>query len=65
MHAALHNMKNNKSPGPDGFSVEFYTLFVLDIGMFLVRFVNYGFNYEEFSVTRSKVSSRVYPRIKT
>ena len=46
------HMKNNKSSGPDGFSVEFYKLLFLDIGVFLVRSVNYGFENEELSVTQ-------------
>ena len=29
---ALKNMKNNKSPGTDGFNVEFYIFFWTDFG---------------------------------
>ena len=50
--AALKNMKNNKSPGPDGFTVEFYKFFFTDIGVFLVRSVNNGFQEELLSVTQ-------------
>ena len=34
---ALKNTKNNKSPGSDGFTVEFYIFFFIDIGTFLVK----------------------------
>ena len=34
---ALKNMKNNKSPGTDGFSVEFYKFFWADLGVFVVK----------------------------
>ena len=53
-HTALKNMKNNKSPGPDGFSVEFYKFFFSDIGTFLVRSINGGFQNEELSVTQKQ-----------
>ena len=49
---ALKNMKNNKSPGPDGFTVEFYKFFFTDIGIFLVRSINNGFQEEQLSVTQ-------------
>ena len=50
--SALRNMKNNKSPGPDGFSVEFYKFFFIEIGTFLVRSINDGFKDEQLSVTQ-------------
>ena len=50
--AALKKMKNNKSPGPDGFTVEFFKFFFVDIGEFLVRSVNEGFLKEEMSTTQ-------------
>lgn len=49
---ALKNMKNDKSPGPDGFTVEFFKFFFQDIGAFLVRSINYGFSIEGLSVTQ-------------
>ena len=47
-------MKNNKSSGPDGLSVEFYKSFfvVVDIGTFLIRSINYRFCNEELSVSQ-------------
>ena len=48
----LKNMKNNKSPGSDGFTAEFYKFFFIDIGDFLVRSLNYGFSIGQLSVTQ-------------
>ena len=49
---ALRNMKNNKSPGPDGFTVEFFKFFFSDIGIFYVRSINEGFVAELLSITQ-------------
>ena len=40
----LKEMKNNKSPGNDGFIVEFYCTFWLDLGDMLVGVLNEAFN---------------------
>ena len=50
--SVLKNMNNNKSPGPDGFTIEFYKFFFSDIGCFLVRSFNEGFHNESLSVTQ-------------
>ena len=50
---SLKNMKNNKSPGSDGFSTEFFK-FLNDIGDFLVKSINYGFSNGELSVTQKE-----------
>ena len=47
---ALKQMKNNKSPGSDGFTVEFYKFFWKDIGDFLVRSINYAFESGKLSI---------------
>ena len=49
---ALKSMKNNKSPGSDGFTCEFYKFFFTDIGDFLIRSLNYGFRLGCLSVTQ-------------
>lgn len=49
---ALKNMSNNKSPGSDGFTVEFFKFFFINIGVFLVRSVNEGFLNKNLSVTQ-------------
>ena len=51
---ALKNMKNGKSPGPDGFTVEFFKFFYCDLGEFLVRSLNEGFQRGELSVTQKQ-----------
>ena len=50
--AALSKIKNNKSPGPDGFSVEFYKFFLVDIVTAFVRSINHGFCNGGLSVTQ-------------
>jgi hypothetical protein len=34
-------MKNNKSPGSDGFTADFFKFFWIDVGKFVFRSVNY------------------------
>ena len=47
------NSKDNKSPGSDGFTMEFLNFF-LDIGVFLLRSTNYSFLVKEFSTTQKE-----------
>ena len=49
---ALKDMKNEKSPGPDGFTVEFFKFFFKDIGKYLTRSLNEGLEKGELSVTQ-------------
>ena len=51
---ALRKMKNGKSPGLDGYTTEFFKFFWRDIGTFLVRSINCGFNKGEMSVTQRR-----------
>ena len=51
---ALRKMKNDKSPGSDGFSSNFYKFFWKDIGHFVLRSLNYGFLTNELSVTQKQ-----------
>ena len=51
---ALKKAKNNKSPGSDGFTVEFFKFFWTDIGYFLLRSLNHGFSNKELSVTQKE-----------
>ena len=39
----LKAMSNNRSPGSDGFSAEFFKMFWKKIGYFIIRSINYGF----------------------
>ena len=52
--SALRNMKKDKSPGSDGFSVEFFKFFFIDIGHFIIRSINYGFMHGKLSITQNK-----------
>ena len=45
----LKNMNNDKSPGIDGFSTNFYKVFLGKIGHFVVRALNYAFIENSFS----------------
>lgn len=45
-------MKNGKSPGSDGFTVEFFKFFWKKIGYFIVRSLNDGFIKNKMSVTQ-------------
>ena len=48
----LRNIKNNKSPGSDGFTVEFFKFFFKDFKHFIRRFINEGYQKGTFSVTQ-------------
>ena len=47
-------MSNNKSPGFDGFTEEFFKFFWNDLGHFLVRSINYALHKGELSVTQKQ-----------
>ena len=51
---ALKQMSNNKSPGSDGFTTEFFKFFWIDIGHFLVRSINYAYENGELSSTQKE-----------
>ena len=51
---ALNNSKNNKSPGPDGYPVEFYKHFWDKLGPFLLRALNENFEHKSFSASQSQ-----------
>ena len=50
----LNNMKNGKSPGSDGFSVNFFKFFWKDLGVHLVRSINYGLKAGKLSTTQTQ-----------
>ena len=60
--SALKLMKNNKSPGSDGFTTEFYKFFWRDLGVFLVRSLNYGFSIGNLSVTQKQGVISILPK---
>ena len=49
---SLKNMSNNRSPGSDGFTPEFFKVFWKQLGDFILRSVNYGFQKGELSITQ-------------
>lgn len=51
---SLKRSKNNKSPGLDGFTMEFYKFFWLDLGHFLLKSINYAYNCGQLSVTQKQ-----------
>ena len=50
--SALKQMKNDKSPGSDGYTVEFFSFFFSDLGIFMIRSIDYGFYCGQMSVTQ-------------
>ena len=48
----LKNMKNNKSPGSDGFTVEFFKFFFKDLKTFIKCGINEGYSMCKFSITQ-------------
>ena len=51
---ALKQMKNDKSPGLDGYTAEFYNFFWADLGIFLLRSINYGYETGSLSITQKQ-----------
>ena len=47
-------MKNEKSPGLDGYTVEFFKFFWIYIGVFDLRSINYGYRTGLLSVTQKQ-----------
>ena len=52
IYTVLKNMKNNKSPGSDGFTVEFYKFFWKDIKNHIVAAVNHIFKKKELPISQ-------------
>ena len=61
---ALKNMKNDKSPGPDGFTAEFFKFFFIDIGIFVLRSLNYAYRTGQLSVTQKQGVKNVFTKTK-
>ena len=51
---ALKSMKNNRSPGSDGFGADFFKAFWGRLGYFIVRAINYGYEHGELSTTQKE-----------
>ena len=50
--AVLKKMKNNKSPGSDGFTVEFFKFFYNDLKVFIRKSINEGYRDGKLSITQ-------------
>ena len=48
---AIKIMKNEKSPGQDGYTNEFLNFVWIDIGKFIHGSIKYGYNQGEMSIT--------------
>ena len=48
----LSQMKNNKSPGSDGYTVEFYKFFINEVGVYLLRSFKHAFKCGKLSITQ-------------
>ena len=59
---ALKHMKNDKTPGTDGYTTEFFNFFWKDVGIFLLRSVNYSFDKGELSITQKQGIISILPK---
>jgi len=59
---ALQDMANNKSPGSDGFSVEFYKFFWNDIKYLVLESFNYAFVTGEMSIEQRRGVISLIPK---
>ena len=59
---ALKHMKNDKTPGTDGYTTEFFKFFWKDVGIFLLRSVNYSFDKGELSITQKQGIISILPK---
>ena len=60
--AKLKLINNQKSPGSDGFTTEFYTFFWKDIGQCLIRSINYALRSGEMSITQKQAIITCIPK---
>jgi len=61
-HKALSDMTNNKTPGSDGFSVEFYKFFWADVNDLVLNSFNYSFASGSLSVEQRRGVITVIPK---
>jgi hypothetical protein len=59
---ALKSMKNNKAPRSDKFTSEFYKFVWCDIGVYLVRSINYEFEVGESSLIQKQDVITILPK---
>jgi len=54
LSSIVKEMKNNKSPGLDGYTVEFFKFFWLDLGQIILRALNEAYLKGELSITHRR-----------
>ena len=59
---ALKSMKNDKSPGPDGYTSEFFKFFWKDLKYYLLRSYNEGIRKGELSITQTQGIISIIPK---
>lgn len=52
IYEVLKNMKNNKSPGSDGYTVEFFKFFWVDLKEFIRKSINCIFSKKELPISQ-------------
>ena len=57
-------MKNNKTPGTDGFPCEFYKFFFKDLGELLVKSFNFSFDSGKMSLDQRRAIINLIPKKK-
>ncbi len=62
LSATLKLMKNDKSPGPDGYTVEFYKVFWSDLKCFILRSFLAGKDKGELSITQKQGVISIIPK---
>ena len=55
-------MKNNRSPGNDGFSCEFFKVFWKQLGTFILRGINYSYEIGELSTAQQQGTITLIPK---
>ena len=58
----LKMMKNNKTPGTDGFPCEFYKFFFKDLGELLVKSFNFSFDSGKMSLDQRRAIINLIPK---
>ena len=59
---ALRAFQNNKSPGSDGFTAEFYKFFWGDINKMVLESLNYGFRTDKLSIDQRRGIISLIPK---
>ena len=62
LSSALKHMKNDKSPGPDGYTVEFFKFFWADLKHFLHRSLMTGITEGNLSITQKQGIISILPK---